>query len=283
MDRIVQFLVFCLFINFQALASDEEFISTYFKRVPIEEAHVVSGHATDNDFDSSIKVLVWNIKKTQEANWQKEFLSFAHDRDLFLIQEAYPNSLFTSTLDTFEDIRWDMGISFLYKLYDYLPTGTMIGSKVLPTYFVVKHSPDMEPVTETPKAMTYAKFPLEGRREELLVINVHGINFNDFGAFKRHMGQVEEEILKHSGPVLIAGDFNTRTKDRTSYMFHLMKKLGLQEIQFKNGDQRMTAKFTNNILDYGFIRGLRVLNAEVLGFATGSDHKPMRLEISAID
>lgn len=278
MDRIIFALFLTLFLNTEVTAGP---ISRYFKKVPLSEAHMISGAATEKDFEAdSIKVLIWNIKKTQETAWQKEFLSLSQDKELFLLQEAYPNELFKSTLRTFPEFRWDMGISFRYHLYNNLPTGTMIGSKVEPSELLIKHSIDHEPGTDTPKAMTFGKYPLRSFDQELLVINVHGINFTTFGSFKRNMGQAEEEIAKHKGPVLIAGDFNTRTKGRMRFLFDLMKKHGLSEIKFKNGHHRMVAKFTNNILDHGFVRGLDVKGAEVFGTAKGSDHKPMALEIS---
>jgi endonuclease/exonuclease/phosphatase (EEP) superfamily protein YafD len=42
----------------------------------------------------------------------------------------------------------------------------------------------------------------------------------------------------------------------------------------------MVWKFTRNYLDHGFVRGLKVLSAEVLADARGSDHKPMVLELA---
>lgn len=284
MKRALAALLMALVFNVEVKAQDTELISEYFKRVPLEEAHVITGQSHNIDFDpASIKVLVWNIKKTQEDSWQKEFLQFGKGRELFLLQEAYPNELFNFTTASFTDVRWDMGISFRYRLYNDLPTGTMIGSKVTPAELVVKHSPDLEPMTETPKAMTFGKYPLAGYRKELLVISVHGINFTDYASFKRHMVQAEVEIEKHRGPVLMAGDFNTRTKERMYYLFKLMGKLRMKEVAFKNGHQRMVAKFTNNILDHGFVRGLKVKDAEVIGWALGSDHKPMTLELSLED
>ncbi|WPU66746.1 endonuclease/exonuclease/phosphatase family protein [Peredibacter starrii] len=277
MDRIVFALSLILFINLDASAG---LISRYFNKVPLSEAHTITGTSSERELPESVKVLVWNIKKTQEAAWEKEFKTFSQGRELFLLQEAYPNELFTKTLESFPEFRWDMGISFRYQLFGNLPTGTMIGSRVEPTELVIKHTVDREPATDTPKAMTLGKYPLKGSSKELLVINVHGINFTTFGSFKRNMFQAEEEISKHEGPVLVAGDFNTRTKARMRYLFDLMQKHKLTEVKFKNAHQRMVAKFTNNVLDHGFVRGLDVKNAEVLGFARGSDHKPMVLDIT---
>lgn len=278
MERIIFAFTILLTLQSQAHA---HLVSRYFRKVPVDQAHVISGEANDRYLNpESIKVLVWNIKKTQEVAWKDEFRSFAKNKELFLIQEAYPNELFLTTLAELGNYRWDMGISFTYRLYNNLPTGTMIGSRVYPTLAFVKHTPDLEPITETPKAMTLAKYPVLGLEHELLVINIHGINFTSFSSFKRNIAQAEEEISKHEGPVIIAGDFNTRTKTRLYHLFSKMKALGLSEINFKNGDQRMVAVMTNNILDHGFVRGLTVKDAEVFGSARGSDHKPMVIEVA---
>ena len=279
-SRVFSALALVLFFNIDVRAQ-QELVSDYFKKVPLEEAHVVTGESARSEFNpSSIKVMVWNIKKTQEVAWQTEFLSFGRGRELFLLQEVYPNELFTNTLAVLSKFRWDMGISFRYRLMNDLPTGTMIGSKVTPLEVTVKHTPDLEPMTETPKAITLARFAVFNRKDDLLVINVHGINFTEFGAFQRQMDQIKEEIENHTGPVLVAGDFNTRTKERTDYMMNMMKALKLEEVMFKNANQRMVAVFTPYYLDFAFVRGLKVTNAEVLGRAKGSDHKPMTLDLS---
>ena len=247
----------------------------YFQRVPLSEAHLVFGRTMGETMNhDSIKVLIWNIKKASEPAWQTEFTKFGNNRDLFIIQEAYPNALFNLTLAALGNYQWDMGISFRYVAYDYLPTGTMIGSKELRDDFLVTHSPDYEPVTETPKAVTFSRY------NNLLVANIHGVNFTDFKPFVRHMKQIEDEINTHEGRVIIAGDFNTRTKERIQYMYAMMKRLKMKEVIFKNADQRMRAKFTDNILDYAFVRGLSVKEAEVIGDAKGSDHKPMLIEMA---
>lgn len=249
----------------------------YFQRVPLSEAHLVFGHASGETLNpDSIKVLVWNIKKASEEAWPTEFSTFGAKRDLFMIQEAYPNPLFNLTLAALGNYQWDMGVSFRYVLYDYLPTGTMIGSKALRDEFEVTHSPDFEPVTETPKAVTYSRY------NDLLVANIHGVNFASFEPFVRHMEQIEEHLKAHTGAIIIAGDFNTRTKERIQYMYDMMKRLNLKEVKLKNGNQRMRAKMTNNILDYAFVRGLHVKAAEVMGNAKGSDHKPMLLDLELI-
>lgn len=260
---------------------DKKLLSRFFRKIPVSEAHESFGSARDRELKAdSIKVLVWNIKKTQEGPWKTEFSEYSRGKDLFLIQEAYDTDRFLDVIKSYDGFRWDMGKSFTYNLYNNHATGTMVGSSAEPEEITVTHTTDYEPMTNTPKALTYARYGLEGSDKSLLVISVHAINFTTIGPFKRNMLQARAEIEKHDGPVLFAGDFNTHHKLRTNYLMNMMKELKFTTIKFINGHQRMKFKLTGSILDHGFVRGLNVKHAEVLGRAKGSDHKPMVLELS---
>lgn len=272
---------FACLLSFEASAQDKNLISRYFRKIPVSQALETFGAARDRELKSeSIKVLIWNIKKTQMKSWKAEFSELSRGKDLFVIQEAYNNDHFVDTIKSYEGYRWDMGKSFTYARYNNLATGTMVGSSAEPEEVLVTHTPDHEPVTNTPKAMTFAKYGLDHSDKSLLVISVHAINFRENGPFKRNMLQARAEIEKHDGPVLFAGDFNTHLKSRTRYLMKMMKDLRFDEIKFVNGHQRMRAVITGNFLDHGFVRGLQVKSAEVLGNSKGSDHKPMVLELS---
>jgi endonuclease/exonuclease/phosphatase (EEP) superfamily protein YafD len=261
-------------------ASEKGLISRYFKKIPVSEAHTTYGSARNRELNAdSIKVLVWNIKKAQEKAWKREFSEYAQGKDIFLIQEAYDVPRFLETIGSYEGYRWDMGKSFTYRLYNN-STGTMVASHAEPEDVLVTHTPDHEPVTNTPKAMTFAKYPLDRLNQSLLVISIHAINFRELGPFKRNLLQAREHIEQHNGPVIFAGDFNTHLGDRTRYLKNMMQELRFTEVTFSNGHQRMRAPVTRNFLDHGFVRDLSVKEAKVIGESRGSDHRPMVLELS---
>lgn len=279
MNKLALSLTFIFFINLNAEALP--ILDRYYKVLPESQSHTQHGLASQRELDSeSIKVFVWNIKKTQQVGWRQEFENYSEKQDIFLLQEVYQNDLFNTTTNSMNGIRWDMGISFMYRMYNDTPTGTMIGSSVEPSFIKVRHSIDSEPLVGTPKSMTFAKYPVSGQDQTLLVISVHGINLTDYDSFRKQMIQAEEEITKHKGPVVFAGDFNTRTKGRTNYLFEMVKRLKLETVNFKNAEYRMVWKFTKNYLDHGFIRGLSVKSAEVIKESRGSDHKPLALELA---
>lgn len=277
-------LLLSLSLTLSAHAETEKGLINRFllRKIPVSKALETFGTAKDRELSGkSINVLIWNIKKTQEQPWQKEFSEFSRGKDLFVIQEAYDISRMTDELASIEGTRWDLGRSFQYVRYNFHGTGTMVGSRAEPEEVLVTHTPDHEPVTNTPKAMTYAKYPIDNN-QSLLVVSVHAINFRELAPFKRNMLQIRAEVEKHSGPVLVAGDFNTHMKDRMNYLKKMMTELKMAEITWINGEQRMRAPVTNQILDHGFVRGLSVKHAEVIGTSRGSDHKPLILELSAL-
>lgn len=251
----------------------------WFKVLPENESLISIGAAKDRELNAeSVKVLIWNIKKTEMATWSDEFLSFGRNKDLILVQEAYETKQFYNTLAGFPATAWNLGASFFYKRQEDLATGTLIGSRVEPSVSLVKHSPDTEPLLGTPKSATISKFPLSGKKDELLVISVHAINFETTGAFKRHMDQLAQVISAHEGPVLFAGDFNTWNASRTSYLAKVAAKLGLTEAKYENGDDRMA--FRGHFLDHIYTRKAIVKTAVVEAKSTGSDHKPFLVELS---
>lgn len=284
--RLKGFILFSLVvsISFHAPAAElhqKKAFSRFFQKIPVSEAHTTFGSARDRELKSnSIKVLVWNIKKTQEKTWPVEFSEFARGKDLFLIQEAYDTNRFLDVIKSYDGFRWDMGKSFTYKLYNNHATGTMVGSTAEPEEVLVTHTQDHEPMTNTPKALTYARYGLEGTDKALLVVSVHMINFTTMGPFKRGMLQARSEIERHDGPVILAGDFNTHHPQRTNYLMKMMKELKFTTVDAINNHQRMKFKLTGHFLDHGFVRGLKVKYAEVIGKAKGSDHKPLVMDLA---
>lgn len=262
--------------SLQTPAFGQEKLFWLYQRIPEHQALSQYGEAHARELKaSSIKALIWNIKKTEMKNWEPEFKKLGRGKDLFVLQEVYQNSLFNQTIGQIEKFHWSMATSFRVKKDNYTGTGTMIGAAVQPAEAIARHSPDVEPIVLTPKALTMVKYPIEGRQDELLVISVHAINFQSTGAFKRHMDQAFQEIREHSGPVLFAGDFNTWNKPRMGFLMRSIAKLGLEEVKFKNAHLKM--KFAGMPLDHSFIRGLSVKDAEVV-YSDGSDHKPLLME-----
>ncbi len=255
--------------------------ASQFSLIPEKDAHVVFGHESEAAINpKSIKVMVWNLKKGQEKGLDRDLPLYGKDRDLLLFSEGYLSEPVKAIFDSFSGIRWDMGVSFLYKKDKNTKTGTMIGSRYAPTYVRVRHTKDHEPIINTPKALTMAKYPIAGSNKELLVISIHGINLVSRAAFARHLAMAVDEIKSHDGPVIFGGDFNTQVRSKASLLIKTISSLGMQSLEFRNDKRNVVL---GNHIDYTFVRGLYAKDAEVLGELKSSDHKAMLAELAVIE
>lgn len=269
-------LVFIFCLSGLAFPQDAEAFRRPITQVPVSQRLKTFGEAHDEHFTGkTLKALIWNIKKTQEESWRLEFLRLSSDQDLLVLQEGITSSRFQSILSFFPHFEFAMGTSFLSFGS---PTGVMNASTVRGSHLVT-HTRDREPIVNTPKATLYSRYLLPETRQYLLVVNVHGINLESYRAFRRHLKQMLAVIDQHSGPVLWAGDFNTRTKARTALLLKLTQERGFAEVKFENGHRRMVWLGTRNYLDHAFVRGLAYTRAWVDPLVRGSDHKPLFVEL----
>lgn len=257
---------------------DAKFISRLFVTPPLNKSHLIFREAEEGLLNpDSIKVFVWNIYKARNDGFNRDLAYYTRDMDLLMIQEAI-----TTEMDAFWNLpnfRYDFGVSFAHKRNMSKQTGTMLASRVEPVKTWIARTKDVEPFVKTPKVLTMGTYPIQGSEDPLLLINIHGINLANHESFERHIELSLAQIGQHKGPVVFAGDFNTRTKKRLAYMRkRLVAHQGFQEVEFRN-DERMRAYLTNHILDFVFVRGLEVVDAEVLGHLESSDHKAMVVEL----
>ncbi len=252
-----------------------------FEIPPLEKSQLRYGAALQGELDPNyLRVLVWNIYKGEKDHFDRDITALAPKYDLMMIQEAL-----TTRMDVFRSIpgvRYDFGISFGYKKDPNKFTGTMIGSKVNPARAWIARTTETEPIIGTPKVLTMATYKFMDRPESLLLINIHGLNVTTHGPYIRHVELAIEQMKGHTGPIVFAGDFNSRTERRLEETREMLSRLGFSEMSFRN-DERMRGKLGGEILDHVFYRGLEIIDSEVLGHLESSDHKAMSFEARLID
>jgi len=110
--------------------------------------------------------------------------------------------------------------------------------------------------------------------EELIVINLHAINFRSTKIYVREFKKIEALIGEYKDSrMVIAGDFNTWNRKRIKYIKYFCRKKGFK-IAFLDNHQYVK-KFANNPLDFVLYKNLKVLQAKALYFADISDHNPI--------
>jgi endonuclease/exonuclease/phosphatase (EEP) superfamily protein YafD len=216
-----------------------------------------------------IKLLSWNIQKSQTSGWDTDLKKIGKDRDLLLIQEASIQAGITSALP--QDLYLALAAGYIT---DSQATGVATLSSVAP--MLQCNLTAWEPWLGTPKATNITEYPLAGSPLRLLVINLHAVNFTvGLEDFVTQVEALAPLFNNHKGPLLIAGDFNTWSEARHSHLDNFMRSHEMTAVDF-TPDHRTT--FWNLPLDHMYLRGLRALESEVILVET-SDHNPLLVTV----
>jgi endonuclease/exonuclease/phosphatase (EEP) superfamily protein YafD len=221
----------------------------------------------------NISILVWNVHKSVDPRWLNDFLKFSKANDLLILQEFVYEPKTELPLSYVPDEAWRMAAGFFSPRG--VATGVATGSKSNPVSERFIRSQTREPIAGTPKMALVTDYALKDLKTRLRVVNVHGINFTKSGNFRMQLNQLEESLEEHTGPMILAGDFNTWSPERTQALKRLASQVGLQSAQPVNESRLL-------VLDYFFYRGLKVSKTEILNDVVSSDHKPLRVFVDSI-
>ena len=230
--------------------------------------------------------LSWNIhKEVNDVNWKNDFIKIVRDNknpNIILLQEV---SLEMNIIEILKD-DLEMGWEFAPNLYQEkygAYSGVLTASSIKPTMVKPALSNGTEPFTKTRKAVLFTKYNLGLASFELLVVNIHGINFKiDLDEFKDQISYVAGAVMEHDGPVIMAGDFNTWSEDRLKHLYKIVKELELVKIKFGSKSDYVKTIF-GNPLDHIFIskEKLEVVKGsqDVILDIKSSDHYPLFVEL----
>lgn len=234
------------------------------------------GKAKWPSFQSGIAVLVWNVFKAKKSRWLEDFCDLYTQYDLVLLQESVLHPFTEDVFKTSKEYQWVMAQSYQHTRKAQT-IGVKTGSKVAATGTRFYKSPDVEPVTKTPKMILETTYPIAGKAQPLMVLNVHAINFVSAAKFRRQMDQVIDAIKAHSGPMIVAGDFNTWSKLRKDVLLGIIADHQLEEV---TTGARPRIRHLNRTLDHVFYRGLTLISATTLKHIKSSDHHPIEVQFS---
>jgi endonuclease/exonuclease/phosphatase (EEP) superfamily protein YafD len=242
-----------------------------------DSTHIEFGRPSQESLNPlNFNILIWNVFKGSRKKWHDDFLKLSSDKNLILLQEACINNHMSRTFEKLSQYIFYFGLSFLLSKRKNIPTGTLLASHALALSSGAERTRDLEPFIKTPKTFTWAKYKLTATDSELLVINIHALNFTGHLAFINQINQCLDLIDRHCGPVVFAGDFNTRTKKRMSDLTSMLGELKLDLVDFGSAKK---SKILGLDLDHAFIRGLDINSLQVRTDIKSSDHLPLELSL----
>ncbi len=246
-----------------------------FRAIPEATTPRKLGTASAESFGPSIKLISWNMFKARRRGWLLDLEALTSGVELVLLQEAVLQGGLAQPFHLASGMEWIMAETSASER-GMLTTGPKTGSRVQALESRAVRSQDHEPISRTPKALLATTYPFAGA--QLLVVNVHAINFVATAKFARQLEQVAEPVATHKGPCIVAGDFNTWNEARWHMLSEIMRDAGLK---------RVPAQFPkwqhfNRVLDHVFYRGLRLMSSRALPHVKTSDHVPLWAEFGAL-
>ncbi|QFU22908.1 endonuclease/exonuclease/phosphatase family protein [Shewanella eurypsychrophilus] len=226
------------------------------------EEHRTNGALDDN---GQLDVSVWNIYKQQREGWDTLLSSLNESSQLVLLQEA---SLTQELKNYIHNSVLEVAMAHAFRLWD-TAFGVMNLSKVSASRVCAYTA--TEPLIRFAKSGIVAIYPLSNG-SELLVVNLHGINFEwNLTHYKKQLEALAVELTEHKGPIILAGDFNTWREERMETVNKFAQRFNLIEAQYGIDERERVFGYP---LDHLFFRGLIFEGAEAK-LTESSDHNPI--------
>lgn len=255
-------------------AHDDERISQCDVEKLVQHGTVNSGSIMQGLDPERISVLNWNIYKGRRENWATDFRRYSYRHDVLMIQEANLVDNLKSLLDS-EHPYWTLNDAFHYRDR---ATGVLTASRVSPVYTCGQRT--AEPFIRLPKTSLLSYYPIEGMNENLLIANIHGINFTlGVGVYREQIEKLYDVMKHHHGPIVLAGDFNTWSDARMEVVDDLAQRLSLESLDYTSHNRTIVF---GNAIDHVYFRGLVPLEHDTW-YVTSSDHNPTRVSFRVKD
>lgn len=217
----------------------------------------------------SFSVLCWNVAKLSlKSSYQECLKSIIQNNtvDILLLQEVKKE--ITKELDIYD---------FSYILSPNIQTNKHVFGVL--SAFKISCENELSLLTKkrefrfaTHKVTLITKHKISNDAE-LMIVNLHAINFVNNSDFLNELDNIKSSIKSHKGAMIVAGDFNTWNLQRVQFLREFTHALSLKEVSFS--DNSKLKKVFTNCLDYIFYRGLKLIDSKIVDSKKISDHNPI--------
>jgi len=238
--------------------------------IPSVLHHSSNGSDYSSFMPETFSLLCWNVHKNNRKNPKfKPFLKKLikeKEIDILIFQEAHFKDKRSCILPEF---TFDAAANLEFRSEFY---GVLTASKIKSENAEAFLSEGRETFMGPHKSLLLSLYTFEDG-VELLILNVHAINFRENQHYHKEVERFLELMKIHEGPMVVAGDFNSWNKKRMERLKEVIEKLELKAVPFNKADK--VKSFLGNHLDFIFYRGMKLLEFEVDKEHKLSDHNPL--------
>ncbi|WP_298776128.1 endonuclease/exonuclease/phosphatase family protein [uncultured Shewanella sp.] len=231
----------------------------------VEQPCVHQAKRVSLDNKGQLKIAIWNIYKQQKTNWLTQLKQLVDENNLVLLQEAKLSNALLRYLST--------SSSFYFMAEAFRMGRSSVGVMTISDAMSLNTCAllSAEPWIRFPKSTLISEYLLSNN-QTLLVVNLHGINFDwRLIHYKEQFNAISDAFNNHEGPAILAGDFNTWRLERQLIVKEFAQRWGLKEAMY-NTDERVAV--FNFPLDHLYFRGLSLVRADAFN-TQASDHSPI--------
>ncbi len=236
---------------------------------------------------ASFTVVNWNAQKGHNEQFLADLKSLLEQEkpDIVFLQEAKADLYQPEEMGGYFAEGWS------YPWPGGQTVGVLTLSRVAPIRFQPVPTKYREFGITAPKVSLVTEYPLPTGKS-LLAVNVHLLNFERWSVQKisHQLEELKTIMAIHSGPIIMAGDFNTWNQKRLNLVKRITADVNLKEVtDFPAGrttgdqDSELLNEFLgvdkNLPLDRVFFSGLKPTDARILDYRS-SDHTPILVRLT---
>ncbi|MBK9575771.1 MAG: endonuclease/exonuclease/phosphatase family protein [Fibrobacterota bacterium] len=240
--------------------------------------HLIEGpvRPLPDSIPSRFTLVSWNTHKENHPGFLADLgaLVDTSRADLVLLQEARVDSNPSALQSALSDRIWHLSANLAGKGVQY---GVLTASSALPLEATPLLSKAGEPVARTRKASLVTRYRIA--KDTLCVANVHALNFSpNLSGFRGQLVDLCARLRAHTGPLIVAGDFNTWSDRKQNLSDSVLGSIGLVRFGFGDQSTRRTSRF-GHPLDHVYFHPayLEVDTSwvQVRDSIASSDHAPL--------
>ena len=237
----------------------------------------------DQSLTTPFALITWNTAKGRLSSEEEIASQLAtlgrHDSVIIALQEATPSMMKVQPFGA------HFARSFAW-IWQESPSGVALLSTAKPVRAEPMVTPWREFGITTPKMGLAAIYPLKQKNQKrkenlsLLVVTLHGFNFEPTPhGLSLQMDRIEAMVQNHTGPCVVAGDFNTWSQERLTLVRQRLSGFSELSVRGTPGTGHPLVALAGGdpdiALDRIFYRGLLPVGPGTTKPLSLSDHAPV--------